>query len=97
MLGVGQSKVLQSGYCLSTLVGSWQSEPSSRTRKEAVQLSTVYLWILWQPETGHHSNPIFNQKHILQQRVNENRKGIRTGASKARGTRSPGQSPRESD
>lgn len=65
-------------------------EPSSRTREEAEQLPTVYLWVLWQPETGHHSNPILNQKHILQQTVNENRKGIRAGAPKARGTQSPG-------
>lgn len=90
LLGVGQSKVLGSGYCLSTPAGSWQSEPSSRTREEAEQLPTVYLWVLWQPETGHHSNPILNQKHILQQTVNENRKGIRAGAPKGRGTQSPG-------
>lgn len=98
MLGVGQSKVLGPGWCCpSTPAGSQQPEPSSRTREEAVQLPTVYLWGPWQPEAGHHSNPILNQKHILPQTVNENRKGIETGASKPRGTQSPGQSPRESD
>lgn len=37
-----------------------QPEQSFRTREEPVQLPTVYLWVPWQPETGHHSNPILN-------------------------------------
>lgn len=93
-----QSKALGPGYCyLSTPVGSWQPERASRTREEPAQLPTVYLWVPWQPEAGHHSNPILNQKHILQLTVNENRKGIKSGASEARGTQSPGQNPKESD